>query len=198
MPVSYSHPPGQFGERRKGCGCSTWVFGALGLFALLYLVVVITAKRVERVVQIDAPADLIWDNLVDFEGYANWNPNVAWVVGSPVEGTELSVGLQFRDWDPMEVSATVTKADIDHELSWSGGLPLPWIFDDEHSIRIVPLRRGGGCRVLHTARFRGLGPAFLWWRVGSEAGDGIDSHNAKLKSKSEQMAVELGSFEVNY
>jgi uncharacterized protein YndB with AHSA1/START domain len=46
-------------------------------------------KQIERSVAINAPADRVWEVLVDFTHYPEWNPFVTLVAGEPLPGKRL-------------------------------------------------------------------------------------------------------------
>ena len=53
--------------------------------------------EIQTITEIVAPAGVIWDILVDFEHYPEWNPFTYHVEGVPQLGTQVRLNVRFSD-----------------------------------------------------------------------------------------------------
>lgn len=72
-------------------------------------------------IDIDAPAEQVWDVLTDFKAYRAWNPLLSNVEGELVVGGKLRVRPAFT---PTAVQATVTASDKPNHFEWEDHVPL--------------------------------------------------------------------------
>ena len=113
----------------------------------------IFSYQIQTVIDIDAcPAD-IWQVLVDFDAYPDWNPMLGKV------HTRLEMGAQvrmevFREGSkPLKLKANITTLKDAEELVWRGG--NAFVISGEHYFRIEQLGKHH-CRLHHGENFQGL------------------------------------------
>jgi hypothetical protein len=136
-------------------------------------------------VEINAPAERVWEILADFESYPRWNPFIRSMSGEPKEGSRLKAFLKPPGSRGMTIKPVVHRADPGKELRWLGHFFLPGLFDGEH--RLV-IERGGENRVVFTQaeKFRGLLVPFLWSFLERKTRDGFNRMNEALKKRAEE------------
>lgn len=88
---------------------------------------------------IDAPSEVVWQVLVDFGSYPEWNPveiqaRGEAVVGAPFEHTGKLPGREPRTFHAKIIEATPPRA-----LAWKGRIVIPGLFDVRHHFEIDPL-----------------------------------------------------------
>jgi len=167
---------------RGGCGCGPWLLlSAVGLAVGLFVLLGIE-RQVTTEIVIEAPPSQVWPYVVDFEGYANWNPFVTRMYGEAVAGGDLVADLEIAGFEG-QLTAEVDVAVPGQELAWSGSI-LWVVLRDEHYVELEPAGRG---RTLlrHGSTLRGLVPAVLWGRLRPQLEAGYQKHNQRLKAKSE-------------
>jgi hypothetical protein len=86
-------------------------------------------------IDIDAPAEQVWEILTNFESYPTWNPLLTEVQGKLDIGGELRVRAAFA---PMAVRATVTAVDKPNRFEWEDHVPLN-LLTPVFSVRLLPL-----------------------------------------------------------
>ncbi len=169
-------------ERRRGCGCGFWILAGGALAGVLAFLAFAFPRYVTTSVVIQAPPARVWPDVVDFDGYARWNPYVRQMTGEPSLGSELRATLEGGGFE-LDLSATVTAAVPGEALSWSGS--VFWILlRDDHSVVLEPLP-GGRTRLVHKSVLTGLVPALLWGRLEADVIDAYTKHNQKVKAESE-------------
>ncbi len=101
-------------------------------------------------VDIDAPAEQVWDVVTDFKSYGLWNPLLSKVEGDLVVGNSLRVYTTFI---PVALPATVKVAHKPHHFEWKDNVPLN-LLTPEFSVRLLPLD-GDRTRVIISETFTG-------------------------------------------
>ena len=138
-------------------------------------------------VDIEAPAERVWQILTDFSGYAEWNPFICRASGDAREGAELTLTLQPPGAEPRSKSALVTMVKPNQELRWIDRAGPPGVLTCERVFKIE--RRGPQqSRVVQWKAFQGLlGPL---WSARSEGAtrDGFEAMNRALKERAECQA----------
>jgi hypothetical protein len=140
-------------------------------------------RRIETAIDIAAPPQAVWDVLVDFAAYPDWNPFIRRLQGEARVGARLEVTVQPPGGRPMTFKPTVLAAEPERELRWLGRVLLPGLFDGEHGFRIE--RTAGGCRLHHGETFNGiLVPLFDKMLANTERG--FSALNEALKERVER------------
>lgn len=88
---------------------------------------------------IAAPSEVVWDVLVDFESYADWNPVEIQAHGEAVVGGVVEHTAQLPGRKPMTFKAKIIEADASRALAWKGRIVVPGLFDVTHHFEIDPL-----------------------------------------------------------
>jgi len=111
-------------------------------------------RRIETAIDIAAPPRAVWDVLVDFAAYPDWNPFIRRLQGEARVGARLEVTVQPPGGKPMTFKPTVLAAEPARELRWLGRVLMPGLFDGEHGFRLEAT--AGGCRLHHGETFGGI------------------------------------------
>jgi hypothetical protein len=98
-------------------------------------------KEIYTEVVIQASAEKVWQALIDFAAYPQWNPFIQ-ISGEPQAGEKVELDVRFSRFKRMRVYPLLTKIEWGRELRWIGRLPLPGLFDGEHVFRIEPIGAG--------------------------------------------------------
>ncbi|MFC4543502.1 SRPBCC family protein [Halosolutus amylolyticus] len=120
-------------------------------------------NQVEVFEEIDAPPDVVWDVLLDFEAYPSWNPFIRSIEGEPVPGEQLRVRI-----DPPESRAFTFKPEVifveeNRRLVWLGRLGVPFAFDGYHEFHLEPIGGGESSGARQTSEDRGSsGSEYSW------------------------------------
>jgi hypothetical protein len=140
-------------------------------------------RRIETAVDIAAPPRTVWDVLVDFAAYPDWNPFIRRLQGEARNGARLEVTVQPPGSRAMTFKPTVLAAEPGRELRWLGRVLLPGLFDGEHSFRLE--RTAGGCRLHHDETFRGI-LVPLFGKMLENTEHGFTALNHALKQRVER------------
>jgi hypothetical protein len=145
-------------------------------------------KELHSEIEINAPAQRVWEVLTDFASYPRWNPFIRRASGVPRTGERLEVRIEPLGSRGMTFRPEVLNAEANHELRWLGHLFVRGLFDGEHSFTIEPL---GESRVRFVQRevFRGLLVPLFSSALDRDTRRGFEEMNRALKERAEARAA---------
>lgn len=145
-------------------------------------------KHLETEIEINAPAEVVWNVLTDFHAHPIWNPFIKELRGKPVEGESLRVFIQPPGGKGMVFKPVVLKSDENRELRWLGKLLFSGLFDGEHYFRIVPINENR-VRFIHGEIFSGLLVRFFAKSLDKGTLAGFQAMNGALKKRAEDLGA---------
>ena len=143
-------------------------------------------KELVTAVEVDAPVATVWDVLVDFERYPEWNPRTR-ITGTPAEGERLVVAPGPEAEGMPTFRPRVLQAD-GTELRWLGHLYVRGLFDGEHRFVVEDLGEGRS-RFVQSESFGGLLVRPIMRLYGEDTRAGFEAVNAALKARAEAVAA---------
>ncbi|WP_436344650.1 SRPBCC family protein [Natronorubrum sp. FCH18a] len=99
-------------------------------------------NQIEVFEEIDAPPEVVWDVLLEFESYPEWNPFVRTIEGIPREGERLRVRIDPPNSRGMTFKPEVVAVEENRRLAWLGRLVVPFAFDGYHELHLEPIDGG--------------------------------------------------------
>lgn len=134
-------------------------------------------------VEIEAPAERVWDILVDFERYGEWNPFTTRVeasleIGSPVMLHVLLGPLQRKQPERIET------VEPPHLLAWGVTMGARFLLVARREQRLEALN-SNRCRYVTTDETRGLLTPLVALLFGHLIRRGFNDLAAALKSRAE-------------
>ena len=157
----------------------------IAIVVLLVGLRLISGRHIVTTIDIDATPERVWDILIDFKQYGDWNPFITSLSGTPDVGEKLSATIHPPGKDAMGFKPRVLKADRAKELRWLGNAGVPGVFDGEHYWELSE-NESGGTHLIHGENFSGVLVPFLWGSVESGTRKGFEIMNETLKSRVEQ------------
>ncbi len=141
------------------------------------------STTISTTIDIDASPRDVWDVLIDFAAYADWNPFMDRVEGTPEVGAKLVVHMAPNGGRGMTFKPTVLAATPGKELRWLGKLGFGGLFDGEHSFVLTP-NADGTTHLEHGERFSGVLVALLKGTMKNSHA-GFEAFNQTLKQRVE-------------
>jgi hypothetical protein len=141
-------------------------------------------REIVTEIEIDSPAERVWEVLTDFAAYPQWNPFIRRAEGELREGARLEIRIEPPGGRGMTFRPVLLEVRRPTELRWLGRLGLRGLFDGEHVFSLEPLDRGG-VRLVHRERFTGLLVPLLWRPLERSTREGFESMNGALRSRAE-------------
>lgn len=142
-------------------------------------------KELSSEVEIEAPAERVWQILTDFARFPEWNPFIHELTGEAKEGGRLKVRIGASGTRPMSFNPKVLKVEQNRELRWLGRLWIPGLFNGEHSFTIEPLDEKR-VRFVQREKFTGVLVPFMAKSLDRDASRGFEEMNRALKDRAEQ------------
>ena len=143
-------------------------------------------KELRTEVEIEAPAERVWQLLTDFAAFPQWNPFIRKAIGEAKTGARLEVYLQPSGARGMTFRPTVLRADPNRELRWSGRLFVRGLFDGEHVFTIEPVG-SGRVRFVQRELFSGLLVPLFARGLDTDTRRGFEEMNQALKARAESV-----------
>ncbi|MFW9914108.1 MAG: SRPBCC family protein [Candidatus Thorarchaeota archaeon] len=141
-------------------------------------------RELRTEIVINASAEKVWSQLMDFESYPDWNPFVKAINGDQEEGAKLEVDLQPNGGRGMTIKPRVTEIQPNERFAWKGKLFVPRLFDGEHIFEIESISEDQ-VRFIHREQFRGLLMRPILRSVGESTRRGFEEMNQALKERAE-------------
>lgn len=147
-------------------------------------------RTIETEILIQAPPETVWQVLMDFGAYGEWNPFITSIEGTPDVGSRLAVRIEPPGGRAMALRPVVQASEHARRFGWLGRLGVREIFDGAHEFVIEPDGEHG-CRFVQRETFRGLLVPFVGGVLARTA-DGFDAMNHALQQRAE-LVVAAGS-----
>jgi len=141
-------------------------------------------KILRTEIYIEAPPSKVWETLLNFPPFSEWNPFIPTIKGIPSSGQKLSVSLKLPGTRAITLSPTLQEASPNRALIWKGKLGIKGLFDGEHRFLLESL--GKGTRFIHEEAFSGLFPTLLPQSFFEKTRQGFSAMNLALKKRVEQ------------
>lgn len=136
-------------------------------------------------VHINASAEEVWADLINFESFADWNPLVQYNGGEPQVGERLDLRIKQPSGRTFAVKPRVTERVENRKFEWLGKILVRGIFHGRHTFEIED--REGGVVLKHYENFGGiLKHPMGWLGVYRKTKPGFELMNQELKRRVEE------------
>jgi hypothetical protein len=134
--------------------------------------------------EIQASPGRVWDVLMGFESFGEWNPFIVSIEGSPSVGSRLRVRLRPPGGRTTTLRPTVTVSEPARAFAWLGRVGFRGVFDGAHRFDLEALP-GDRTRFVQSEHFRGvLVPLLRGWLL-SKTLAGFEAMNRALAERAE-------------
>jgi len=140
-------------------------------------------------IRIDASAQRVWEILIDFARYPEWNHFLLKVKGASVVDSRIRFTFELPRGLRARACATVLKVIPEKELRWAGG--VRGLFRAEHYF-LIESADNGAIRFQHGEVFTGLFAPLIWRLLLARGGPPVyHGMNTALKERSEAPSITL-------
>ena len=145
-------------------------------------------KEINTEIEINAPAEKVWQVLTDFTHFPDWNPFIREIIGRLIVGSKLEIHISTASGKNRTYKTTLTKVEPNHELRWYGKGFLPGLLNGERIITIEQLSQNH-VRMIHREIFTGLGAFLVGDRLDMDVRHSFEEMNNALKKKIEHEGI---------
>jgi hypothetical protein len=117
-----------------------WI--ALLVIAVLLIILSRTKFEVKHEVKLDAPIEKVWQTVIDFEHYSQWNTQLLYLGGKIAPNEKLHLKLAVEGAAPYEFKPTVSQWKEKEVFGWLAITGIPRVFDGEHFFELTDLKNG--------------------------------------------------------
>ncbi len=141
-------------------------------------------KIATRIV-IESNIEKVWQELMDFGSYNQWNPFMKSISGAPIESERLKIEvLPEGAKKSMVFTPIVQKVEKNKHFSWKGSLPIPGLFTGTHIFEIEENRNN--VVFVHKEEFSGILIPFMKSMLKATE-IGFEKMNKALKDRVEKL-----------
>lgn len=130
-----------------------WI--TIALISVLILVLSRTKFEARNDVIINSPAQNVWETIIDFNNYKNWNSQLFYLGGTIALNEVIHLKLSVEGATPYEFKPTISKWKEGKSFAWIARTGLPRIFDGEHFFEIES-NQDGTTTVVNREEYRGV------------------------------------------
>ncbi len=141
-------------------------------------------RKLETRILIDCSIDHIWDVLMDFPSYGQWNPFLPEVSGQVFPGSKIKIVICTED-KKQNYTVQIIQVRKPFSLTWLGYFGFPGIIDGHHQFLLEDAAEG---KVLfrHEEIFQGLLVPLVWTSfLNRHLKKGFEQMNLALKFRCE-------------
>lgn len=154
--------------------------------AILLLVLSMTSFEIREEVEIQASPEEVWEVIVDFDSYSEWNSQLEYLGGEVEPGGTLQLKLTAEGAEPYEFSPVISHWEEPTKFAWLARTGLPRVFDGEHFFELERIDENT-TRVVNREEYRGvLSQVIRNLPMMQGAPEGFRLMNQELKERVEQ------------
>lgn len=142
-------------------------------------------KEIKTQIEIKAPVETVWNILMDFDHYPEWNPFIKSISGEQMVGSQLTAFIQPPAQKGMTFKPIVLKCKANEEFRWLGKLWGGGFFNGEHYF-ILNKPGTNATQFIHGEKFTGILVGMLSGMLKNTM-NGFETMNKALKEKAESM-----------
>lgn len=145
-----------------------------------------TQFEIKDVIDIDAPVAEVWEAVINFEQYKEWNSQLSYLGGKVAPQSKLHLRLAAEGASPYEFKPDISHWEEQKRFAWIARTGLPRIFDGEHFFELEALGPHQ-TRLTNREEYRGiLSLIFQQLPMMKTAPAGFEKMNKELKAYIEQ------------
>jgi hypothetical protein len=149
------------------------------------------SKELISSIDIEAPAEMVWELLIDFTAYPTWNPFITRAEGPVEVGGRLTFRMQPVGGSAVTLRPTVVEVVEGHRLRWHGRLGVRGLFDADH-LFILASHGATRSRLVQREQFSGLLVPFVQRSLDRGTLPAFQAMNTALKDRAERATASRG------
>jgi hypothetical protein len=143
-------------------------------------------KQLITEIEIEAPAEIVWEILTGLEAYPEWNPFIVSAAGQVEVAATLRNRLEPPGGKAMTFKPTVTVVEQNTKFEWLGRLGIPGLFDGRHIFELESTATG--TRFVQREEFTGILVPLFARSLDNGTRAGFEAMNRAMKQRAEAAA----------
>lgn len=142
-------------------------------------------REVRTEIDINAPKAKVWDILINFDKWAEWNPIVNKAGGSAAMGEALTMTMAGEDGsDAQSYSPVITQFNAPNSFRWNAKMGAAFLFSNDKIVELT--ETDSGTHLVHSETFSGLMATMMWGKMKEGVPPMLNSMNGALKALAEK------------
>lgn len=142
--------------------------------------------KIEKTIEIQALPEKVYQILMDFDAYNEWNPMIRKISGQQTIGGKLNVAITIDGKSSQTFQPEVLAVDKNRQFRWVGVMLFSWLFRGEHFFIIDEEEVEDVCTFRHGEIFTGMLVPLLWYVYGEKLPQMFMNMNEALKLRAER------------
>jgi hypothetical protein len=142
-------------------------------------------KELKTSIEINSTPAKIWNVLLNFDNYPEWNPFIKSLRGNAKPGERIVARIHPPGQRDMTFKPILLKVEKHKELRWIGHLFFPGIFDGEH-VFIIESLENSKTLFRQEEKFTGILVPIFWKSLYQHTRIGFIEMNQALKERVER------------
>lgn len=114
-----------------------------------------TSFEIRDEIEINATIDKVWNSIIDFDHYKNWNTQLTYLGGDVKPDGKLHLKLAVEGTDPYEFKPDISYWEDRKRFAWIAKTGIKRVFDGEHFFELRDI--GNGKKLLiNREEYRGV------------------------------------------
>lgn len=134
-------------------------------------------KEIRTEIVIEAPRKTVWQVLMDFDHYADWNPFIIDIKGKASKGEKLATTMLLSEKE-RGFKPTVMEVEAEKRFEWKGKMPLG-AFSGQHYFKLEDAGNGH-TKLIHGEHFSGWLRKIIMNKIGEETHQAFIAMNRAL------------------
>lgn len=143
-------------------------------------------KNIETEIVIDAPVEVVWRVLMDFDGYTKWNPFLT-ISGIAKIGAKLDLSIDMKS-KIKKFKPTIVVLEDQKKFAWTGKLIVKGLFAGNHYFELAPISEFQ-TKFVHGENFTGVLHGPILKKIGEATKQGFEEMNVAIKDYSEDQVI---------
>ncbi len=139
-------------------------------------------EHINEAIEINAAPEQVWQVLMDFSRYPEWNPLIVKLEGAPALGAELVEWVELSKQKRVRFKTTILELIPEKKLVWHGIYAASWLFSGHHQFILEPVAAGAKTNFIQKETFSGWLVPFMNMQ---ESAQGYRRMNEALKQRVE-------------
>ncbi|MFK7873712.1 MAG: SRPBCC family protein [Oligoflexales bacterium] len=141
-------------------------------------------REIQTTIEISAPLQKVWDILVNFDEWSDWNPTVSKAGGQADLDSFLDITMKGDNCEDMSYKPQIIELQQPYFLRWRATMVAGFIFTND---RVFELKEENGKTIFTNKEcFSGLVMLLSWKKMNSFVLPILEKMNTALKDTAEK------------